>query len=335
MENCSISVIIPTTGKRQELLRRSICSALSVDESILAEVIVIANGPEAGDFLLPEGIPSPGKASVQVVRTDEADANHARNIGIETATGQLLRFLDDDDYLLPNAAAAQYIYMIENELDFCSGGAILVDQDNKPLGQLPQPDTPTPEVAVLARNRVQMVFSHVYRRNSIGGVRWPVGMKQSEDIVWLIRYAAAAPRRWMRFGANVGAWYQHTGHRQSLNRPSGSVHEATAEVLLEACTTLQAQGRWTDELASTTADALWEVSHRAFPFRPIYWTRVATKAMCMNSTSRSSAPMYGYPLLRHIDPRLLMWLLLPKRLTSLAHVFLRGAVVGHDYRRTL
>lgn len=328
----AVSVIIPTVG-RPTLLKRAINSCLYGKHALATEVIVVPNGADdSWPTVRNEYAADP---RVRFEYSPTPDQNVARNLGIKLARGELVRFLDDDDYLFPEAASAQYAHMLLQDLDFCSAGATLTDQHDKSLGELPQPETDSPEIAALSRKRLQLPFTHVYRRNSIGNLRWPVGVRQSEDIVWLIRYATAAPRRWKRMDASVGAWYQHAGHRQSLDKPSGVVHEVTAKELLDACSILQAQGRWSDELATVVAEALWAVSHRAFPFHPRYWTNIATQAMRLDTEARPDAPVYRYPVLHALDPRALMWLLLPKRLVSLSLSLARGALFGRDYRRTL
>lgn len=335
MSRQTVSIVIPTTGKRQELLQRAIASAFVEDESLFTEIIVVANGPKAEAFCLPSDLVRPSNAVIRVFRSEQADANHARNIGMEHATGEMLRFLDDDDYLIPEAARDQYNFMLQENLDFCSGNAEIRDRDNSLIETVTQPAQSTACAATLSRKRVQLTFSPVYRTATLNGLKWPVGLRQSEDIVWLVRYVTAAHRRWKRFNRTVGVWYQHAGERQSLNRPSGFIHEAPARSLLEAKTVLLRQGRWDENLAHLTAEALMELVHRGFPFRPLYWTDVANQAFQMDPHTRPPQPVYAYAGFRQLDPRLLLWLLLPKRWLSLAWIGFKQLIAGRDYRRTL
>ena len=328
-----ISVIIPTIEGR-DLLCRAIDSCLH--NSIYAdetEVVVIARGENTSWNTICQRYSRDDRVHFHF--TKNSDQNISRNIGIIFSQGYLIRFLDDDDYLIPEAAALQYSFMLEKGVDLCSGGAEIRDQDNYLCSVLRQPDTSSVYVAALGCNRLQLPFTHVYRRSSLAGMSWPVGLRQSEDIVWLVRYVTAAPRTWARFDQPVGVWYQHDGARQSLNRPSGSVHESTAQALIDAQDQLLEQGRWNAHLAAVTSRALWELVHRAFAFRPLYWGHVATKAMYMNVHTRPAAPVYRFPILSSLDPRLLLWLLLPKRLVALGWDGFRAIVRGRDYRRTL
>jgi len=327
-----VSVIIPTY-KRPDYLPRAVQSALSGMEHGEVEVLVIPNGGDASWKYSLRNFAD--NSFVKVYESVSPNQNIARNIGLKMAEGQLIRFLDDDDYLLPQASQNQYRFMQQADLDFCSGHAEIRDRDNSLIAQLSQPDERTPCAASISRKRLQLPFTHVYRRSSLKDIQWPVDLLQSEDIVWLIRYATKAPRRWRRFDQVVGVWYQHAAARQSLDRPSGFVHEATARALLEARTTLAQQGRWNENLAHLTAEALWDLVHRAFPFRPLYWSGIASQALQMEHTARPVQPVYSYPGLRHLDPRILLWLLLPKRWATLSWINGRSLFKGHDYRRTL
>jgi glycosyltransferase involved in cell wall biosynthesis len=99
-----VSVIIPTIG-RPQYLPRAINSALTGIESKDVEVIVVPNGP---DNSWQETLqPYHNNQSVRVIRIMEANANIARNAGLDEARGEFVRFLDDDDYLIPGGVLKQ------------------------------------------------------------------------------------------------------------------------------------------------------------------------------------------------------------------------------------
>lgn len=328
----SITIIIPSSG-RQTLLKRAIDSCLSGKYAESTEVIVIPNGPDMSWQTLCNEYSS--DLRVKFYYSEIPNQNVARNIGIEKANGELIRFLDDDDYLDPDFAARQYDCFLTDSLDFCSASISLRDDHGHFLCSLKQPLTESSEIAVLSRERLQLVHAHVYRRSTLGDLRWPTGIRQSEDIFWLVSYAVKKPRRWCRMDDVVGVWYQHDAPRQSLSRPSGFVHEPTALILLEAHESLVSQGRWTPGLENTVAEALWQLAHRAFPFRPFFWSRMARKAYQLDKASRPDIAMYSYPLLRNLHPLFLLWLTLPKRWLSLGMQSLRASQLGWDYRRKL
>jgi len=91
------SAIIPTVGRSS--LSRSVDSVLQqkLPEDNF-EVIVINDA----------GIPLPGEKwqdskKVQIVNTNQRERSVARNTGAAIARGQYVHFLDDDDWLAPEA----------------------------------------------------------------------------------------------------------------------------------------------------------------------------------------------------------------------------------------
>jgi hypothetical protein len=327
-----ISVIIPTF-RRPVLLRRAILSCLAGTHADVTEVIVVPNGPDTSWQQVRAEFD--GDQRVVIQHCDVVDQNAARNAGIDLARGELIRFLDDDDYLFPDVAARQYDLMFEHGLDASSASISMRDQDDRHLGDLAQPAPGDVVRAALAYDRLQIPFAHVYRRTSIGSLRWPDGMKQSEDIVWLIRFAAARERTWQRFDEPVGVWFQHDSPRMSVDRPSGRVYRPTASALIESAATLESQGRWTPEVARTASDALWQCVHRAMHFDPAYWTGVALKAMKMDPGGRPHAPIYQYRGVRNIHPLVLQWLLLPSRWALHLIRIAKGTLFGWNYRRSM
>lgn len=327
-----VSVIIPTAG-RPQWLPRAVSSCLDGMPPGSVEVIVVPNG---GDQSWRQAL-APWAASphVRIYPSPEPNQNIARNLGLSHADGELVRFLDDDDYLLPDGAARQHEAMRDGSIDVCSGNAERVDLDGNRLGTLTLPATEDFTVAALHRRRLQLPFAHVYRRSTLDGLEWPVEMLRSEDIAFLIRYATAAPRKWAIVDRSVGVWFQHDSPRMSLDRPASSVNETTATELFGAFDALNFQNRMTPQMARVIADALWECIHRGLFLRPVYWTRVARKTMEIDAAARPDTVFFRNAAIRRLDPVLVHWVLLPARQATYAWRSLRARFVGRDYRRQL
>lgn len=123
-----ISVIIPTFN-RALLLRRALASVLAQTRPC-AEVIVVDDGStdETGDVVTAFAGTAPGV--IRLLRQENQGAAAARNRGIEAAGGDLLAFLDSDDWWQPNklelqtqamAAHPKYLIAHTRELWFRSG----------------------------------------------------------------------------------------------------------------------------------------------------------------------------------------------------------------------
>ncbi|MDO4800668.1 MAG: glycosyltransferase family 2 protein [Prevotellaceae bacterium] len=91
------SVIIPFRGSIT-LLRKALNSIPDRDD---IQIIVVDNNPTAADITC---FPHPNRSTLLVLRSNpEKGAGHARNVGLDTATGKFILFLDADDYFTEDA----------------------------------------------------------------------------------------------------------------------------------------------------------------------------------------------------------------------------------------
>lgn len=91
------SVIIPFRGSIT-LLRKALSSIPDRDD---IQIIVVDNNTAAADITC---FPHPNCSTLLVLRSDpEKGAGHARNIGLDAATGIFILFLDADDYFTEDA----------------------------------------------------------------------------------------------------------------------------------------------------------------------------------------------------------------------------------------
>jgi hypothetical protein len=93
LESALVSVVIPTRGRPQWLVR-SVTSALSQSYSRL-EVIVVVDGPDPETARALRGIDD---ERLRLIELDECvGGSEARNVGVRAARGEWVAFLDDDD----------------------------------------------------------------------------------------------------------------------------------------------------------------------------------------------------------------------------------------------
>ncbi|ROR29631.1 glycosyltransferase [Inmirania thermothiophila] len=125
-----ITVVVPAFNAAR-WIRRAIDSVLAQTHRP-DEIVVVDDGStdETPDILAGYG------DRIRVVRQDNRGLPAARNAGIAAARGDLIAFLDADDWWRPGKLAAQLALMRERpEVGFCSTEATVVDDDGTEVGR--------------------------------------------------------------------------------------------------------------------------------------------------------------------------------------------------------
>lgn len=178
-----VSVIIPTHD-RPALLRDAIVS-LERQTVRPDEVVVVDDGsptPVAVDSTL----------DVRVVRTANAGAAAARNLGVSAASGELLFFLDDDDVFGVDRIRHAIDAHAHHDIVVCAKGSF---DDGAPAeharpGPAPPSLQPTTTRSLLHRTTPHLDATSVRRHVWIPLDDTYLG---AEDVEWWIRMAANHP----------------------------------------------------------------------------------------------------------------------------------------------
>jgi glycosyltransferase involved in cell wall biosynthesis len=128
--NFICSVIIPTIGR--ETLTRAVTSILEQDFDAGEFEIIVVND---------SGNPLPDKpwmkaAHVRILETDHLNRSAARNYGAAAARGRYFHFLDDDDYMLPEAFKLLYEKADASQSGWVYGGYQLVNNQGDLIKQI-------------------------------------------------------------------------------------------------------------------------------------------------------------------------------------------------------
>lgn len=331
--NFLISIIIPTRGNRPALLKRAVDSALSGHKPGEVEVIVIPNGPTrqwqhaTNDLGMMPG--------VRVQPINDANVCAARNHGLSIANGELVRFLDDDDFLVPEIALRQYRQLLDSDADVSSYAVRIEDEFAHIHSTLLQPDTPDFVSGQLGPSRLQIPLAHVYRKSFIENLRWNEKYSVSEDILWLHTVASKCQVRWLKSPDIVGVWYQHKGSRLSYNYAAHKPYKITAESIIDTFENLSRQICINDIRRNAAAAGLWSCIHTAFYLHPLYWHSVARYALALDPDSHPDIDLYRLQKRHRPNPLLMEWLVLPKRFLNNFVRNLRSRFIGRDHVRQL
>lgn len=308
-----VSVVIPTTGARAHFLQGAIASALAGMPEGSVEVLVVANGPNGAACGQDE---MDGNPCVRLLRVVEAQANVARNAGLDAARGEYVRFLDDDDFLEPAGAVSQYSAIRVAGADVCTGAVRFVDADGQEFDRyspLPGDDL----VAELFWQRPSTLpVAHVFRRDALRGLRWNPARAYLQDVDWMHELARRDEVRWLPLQAVVGTWRHHREARVSVEHAKRSGHEALkagVAIIDESVDALVATERLEGRRREAAAKALWDYAHQGFGYSPAYWERIAGKARKLHPSSRPGNRYLNRWPFRWCNPILLEWVLFPVR----------------------
>ncbi len=306
-----VSVIIPTFN-RPHLLPRAVNSALTGMQQNDIEIIIVPNGP---DESWKESLkPYKNNTSVKIIAIPEANANIARNRGMEAAQGELLRFLDDDDYLLSEKAALQYQLIKTSNADIICGAIDVINSYGKNIRTLNPPEFNDFCESITSPIGFHLIHAYVYRRNAIRGLNWDPHINSRQDVFWLFKLCQTKEVKYIKINEVVGVWQHHWGTRISTKQDINDANRRTAESLKQIFGTLKKTNRLTEGRRRSIAQGLWFCVHAVFFLSPVYWVKIAKLARHIDPQSRPIQPIYRWPLLQFVDPLIIMWILYPKRL---------------------
>jgi len=305
-----ISVVIPTVN-RPHYLCRAVDSALAGMDAGDVEVLVIPNGPDESwrDALLS----FQNNPFVRVIRIAEANANIARNAGLVAARGEFVRFLDDDDYLLPDGALKQYASIQDPRVDVVSGSVELIDVRGRCFHVWHQPDTDDFCSAIIGPNRLCLPVAHVYRRSRLCNTRWNAKTSVRQDLDFLFDLCATTELNWHRIDNVVGVWQHHWGNRISSSQKFNTIRSLTVPMLMRTYESLKVEGRLNGSRRRAVSQGLWGCVQSAFFLEPRYWTQIARVAQKIDPTARPVQVIYDYPVIRKLSPLFIQFVMLPKR----------------------
>ncbi|MBE2220041.1 MAG: glycosyltransferase family 2 protein [Anaerolineae bacterium] len=127
------SIIIPTVGRQS--LSDSVTSVLEQNFTEDNFEIIVVN--DSGHPLSAEKWQN--SEQVQIITTQQRERCFARNTGAAIAQGDYFCFLDDDDWLLPNALEKfWHTIKADSRAGWVYGSVQFVDDAGKPLGNLNQ-----------------------------------------------------------------------------------------------------------------------------------------------------------------------------------------------------
>jgi glycosyltransferase involved in cell wall biosynthesis len=308
--NPAVTVIIPTF-KRPDYLPRAVDSALAGMPQGDVEVIVVPNGPDESWRQSLQTFQN--NTSIRVIPIKPANANIARNKGLSEARGDFVRFLDDDDYLIPEGVKKQYALIRSSGADLVSGSINLVNENGRVFDVWHQPDFDDFCVAILGPWRSCQPTAHLYKLSSISNISWKPETQVRQDFEWMFDICTSQKISWRKINDIVGVWQHHWKDRISSSKRYNDIRKITVPMLIKAFENLEKSSLLTESRKKAIAAGLWGCVQSAFYLEPSYWTKVSKLAKNIDPESKPNQSINQWPVFSRLDPLFIQWIMLPKR----------------------
>jgi len=177
-----ISVVIPVY-KVEAYLDKCISSVVDQTYQNL-EIILVDDGSPDGSGRICDAWAAKDPR-IRVIHQENAGGGAARNAGLDVARGELIAFVDSDDYLHPEMYA-HLSDLLEQGADIAECGHVDVTDDEQTF-EYPAGQTQTYTVHEAMEEHIQdcifrqLIWNKLYRREVIGGIRFPVGKKIDDE----------------------------------------------------------------------------------------------------------------------------------------------------------
>ena len=180
-----ISVILPIY-KVEEYLDRCVSSLLTQTYSNLEIILVDDGSPDNCPALC--DLWAKKESRVRVVHKKNGGLSDARNAGFAVATGDLISFIDSDDWIEPDFFRILYDALIKNDCDIsaCEYRKAYEGHDLSPTSTVYHThilDRSQAMSALIDNTVQQVVWNKLYKRSVIEGILFAKG-KYHEDEFW-------------------------------------------------------------------------------------------------------------------------------------------------------
>ena len=305
-----LSVIIPTYN-RPEYLRRAVDSALESSIDNLIEVIVVPNGGDLSWKTSLKDLLSDKRLVISEVK--DANANIARNHGLQISKGRYVRFLDDDDFLYPLNCQQQLKDIIKKDSDLSVAGFDILDSDKNII------DTHSINITysdfhsfIFSHDRTTHVCSYLFKKEFLKNVTWDECCKIGQDVHFVFEIISQRMKiDYIFCNYCTGAWVQHMSLRISTTFNINNHYKTSFEAILKAIQSIDYKNHLFNKRLEIAIECMWDYCHKGFVHNPVYWSKSILKIRSLKKDSWPNDKIYIK--LKYIHPLILEWFFYPYR----------------------
>lgn len=214
-----ISVIVPVY-KVEKYLDRCVTSIVNQTYRNIEIILVDDGSPDNCPAMCDDWATKDSR--IRVIHKENGGLSDARNAGMAVATGELMGFVDSDDWISPDMYQQLYYNMKKNDSDISACGVEMVWEDGTPSRLLTKHgccvlDAREAMLAIVQETWIQApVWYKLYKTALIRDISFPIG-KCHEDVFWSYQAVGAAERvsvtdyvgyyYWQRSDSIMGSGY--------------------------------------------------------------------------------------------------------------------------------
>jgi glycosyltransferase involved in cell wall biosynthesis len=309
-----VSVVIPTYNRRV-FLEEAVGSCLAGNDAIDVEVVVVDDGSTDGtrDYLESLANRDP---RVRSIFQEHQGAQVARNRGLAEARGQTVKFLDDDDYLLPGALRKQYETLEASDADLCYGDFFFVSEEDGSTQRFTNGRFRSFFSGLALTGVQRLPLIHLFTRSAVEGIQWDESLNYMQDVAFMLE-AASRHLTCRKLEAPVAVHRIHREDRISDARQQAHVThrlKKRCQLYWQAYQKLSENGPLDEALRNAAATGLWHEAHKLAGFSLMEFDEWYGKIRCVQPGFLPPRPNRGLAALdRLLSPRYTELLIYPLR----------------------
>ena len=275
MEQPLISVIVPVY-KVEPYLDKCISSIVNQTYRNLEIILVDDGSPDNCPAMCDKWAEKDSR--IRVIHKTNGGLSDARNAGMAIATGELMTFVDSDDWIAPDMYEHLYQRLAEDNSDIAACGVQMVWEDKTPSRMLMRDgncilNQEEAMQAIIEESWLkQPVWYKLYKTELVRDILFPVG-KYHEDVFWSYQAVGRAQR--VSVSDHIGYYYLQRGG--SIMGAGYSLKRLDAvEAKVQRCAYIQEQF---PEISALATKNLW--------FTCIYHGQLAIRGLDTDASKRT------------------------------------------------